>query len=190
MFIVTVQKTVTDPSGDEILYTFSATAETLEDAERYAFSYASMVEYGMIAERWQPTDYAFPKDQLYQFIQRNILEMLESMTPDIVGYAYSSALAYVKSYIGNMFDVDAMLDTDNLSITSQTLRLALCISTSIYILASSPDYSDVIEQHNKQLIHLLKGLKAGSRNMGKDGIISIPDVRLTVVNLNKTGQMP
>lgn len=189
-FVATAQKTVVDPSGDEILYTYSAEASTRELALQQVRIYASMVEYGMVADKWQPKDMAFPREQLYQFIQPSQLENIESMYPDAVATAYQSALAYVQSYIGNMFDVDAMLSSESTTSTALTLRLALAISTVTYVLASSPQYSEVIELHNRQLQTLLRGLKAGSRNMGKDGIIADPNVRATVVKLQKTGAKP
>lgn len=189
-FVATAQKTVVDPSGDEILYTYSAEASTSELALQQVCVYASMVEYGMVADKWQPKDMAFPREQLYQFIQPSQLENIESMYPDAVATAYQSALAYVQSYIGNMFDVDAMLSSESTTSTALTLRLALAISTVTYVLASSPQYSEVIELHNRQLQTLLRGLKAGSRNMGKDGIVADPNVRATVVKLQKTGAKP
>lgn len=189
-FVATAQKTVVDSSGDEILYTYSAEAPTSELALQQVCIYASMVEYGMVADKWQPKDMAFPREQLYQFIQPSQLENIESMYPDAVATAYQSALAYVQSYIGNMFDVDAMLSSESTTSTALTLRLALAISTVTYVLASSPQYSEVIELHNRQLQTLLRGLKAGSRNMGKDGIIADPNVRATVVKLQKTGAKP
>lgn len=190
LFVATAQKTVVDPSGDEVLYTYSAEASTRELALQQVRIYASMVEYGMVADKWQPKDMAFPREQLYQFIQPSQLENIESMYPDAVATAYQSALAYVQSYIGNMFDVDAMLSSESTTSTALTLRLALAISTVTYVLASSPQYSEVIELHNRQLQTLLRGLKAGSRNMGKDGIIADPNVRATVVKLQKTGAKP
>lgn len=189
-FVATAQKTVVDPSGDEVLYTYSAEASTRELALQQVRVYASMVEYGMVADKWQPKDMAFPREQLYQFIQPSQLENIESMYPDAVATAYQSALAYVQSYIGNMFDVDAMLSSESTTSTALTLRLALAISTVTYVLASSPQYSEVIELHNRQLQTLLRGLKAGSRNMGKDGVIADPNVRATVVKLQKTGAKP
>lgn len=189
-FVATAQKTVVDPSGDEVLYTYSAEASTRELALQQVRIYASMVEYGMVADKWQPKDMAFPREQLYQFIQPSQLENIESMYPDAVATAYQSALAYVQSYIGNMFDVGAMLSSESTTSTALTLRLALAISTVTYVLASSPQYSEVIELHNRQLQTLLRGLKAGSRNMGKDGIIADPNVRATVVKLQKTGAKP
>lgn len=189
-FVATAQKTVVDPSGDEVLYTYSAEASTRELALQQVRIYASMVEYGMVADKWQPKDMAFPREQLYQFIQPSQLENIESMYPDAVATAYQSALAYVQSYIGNMFDVDAMLSSESTTSTALTLRLALAISTVTYVLASSPQYSEVIELHNRQLQTLLRGLKAGIRNMGKDGIIADPNVRATVVKLQKTGAKP
>lgn len=189
-FVATAQKTVVDPSGGEVLYTYSAEASTRELALQQVRIYASMVEYGMVADKWQPKDMAFPREQLYQFIQPSQLENIESMYPDAVATAYQSALAYVQSYIGNMFDVDAMLSSESTTSTALTLRLALAISTVTYVLASSPQYSEVIELHNRQLQTLLRGLKAGSRNMGKDGIIADPNVRATVVKLQKTGAKP
>lgn len=189
-FVATAQKTVVDPSGDEVLYTYSAEASTRELALQQVRIYASMVEYGMVADKWQPKDMAFPREQLYQFIQPSQLENIESMYPDAVATAYQSALAYVQSYIGNMFDVDAMLSSESTTSTALTLRLALAISTVTYVLASSPQYSEVIELHNRQLQTLLRGLKAGSRNMGRDGITADPNVRATVVKLQKTGAKP
>lgn len=189
-FVATAQKTVVDPSGDEVLYTYSAEASTRELALQQVRIYASMVEYGMVADKWQPKDLAFPREQLYQFIQPSQLENIESMYPDAVATAYQSALAYVQSYIGNMFDVDAMLSSESTTSTALTLRLALAISTVTYVLASSPQYSEVIELHNRQLQTLLRGLKAGSRNMGRGGIIADPNVRATVVKLQKTGAKP
>ena len=189
-FVATAQKTVVDPSGDGVLYTYSAEASTRELALQQVRIYASMVEYGMVADKWQPKDMAFPREQLYQFIQPSQLENIESMYPDAVATAYQSALAYVQSYIGNMFDVDAMLSSESTTSTALTLRLALAISTVTYVLASSPQYSEVIELHNRQLQTLLRGLKAGSRNMGRDGIIADPNVRATVVKLQKTGAKP
>lgn len=189
-FVATAQKTVVDLSGDEVLYTYSAEASTRELALQQVCIYASMVEYGMVADKWQPKDMAFPREQLYQFIQPSQLENIESMYPDAVATAYQSALAYVQSYIGNMFDVDAMLSSESTTSTALTLRLALAISTVTYVLASSPQYSEVIELHNRQLQTLLRGLKAGSRNMGKDGIVADPNVRATVVKLQKTGAKP
>lgn len=189
-FVATAQKTVVDPSGDEVLYTYSAEASTRELALQQVRIYASMVEYGMVADKWQPKDMAFPREQLYQFIQPSQLENIESMYPDAVATAYQSALAYVQSYIGNMFDVDTMLSSESTTSTALTLRLALAISTVTYVLASSPQYSEVIELHNRQLQTLLRGLKAGSRNMGRDGIVADPNVRATVVKLQKTGAKP
>lgn len=189
-FVATAQKTIVDPSGDEVLYTYSAEASTRELALQQVRIYASMIEYGMVADKWQPKDMAFPREQLYQFIQPSQLENIESMYPDAVATAYQSALAYVQSYIGNMFDVDAMLSSESTTSTALTLRLALAISTVTYVLASSPQYSEVIELHNRQLQTLLRGLKAGSRNMGKDGIVADPNVRATVVKLQKTGAKP
>lgn len=190
MWKTTVSKTVMDDSGDEILYTFSAQADTQEKSEYLALLYVSMVEYGMVAQKYAPKEMAFPKEQLYQFIQRNTLDMLESMYPDVVETAYQNAYAYVQSYIGAMFDVDAMLAEGGMSSTVLTLRLALCISTVTYILASSPQNADTIAMHNQQLHMLLRGLKNGSRNMGKNGIAGEPNVRMSVVKLSKTGYKP
>lgn len=189
-YTVGVEKTVADVyTEDETVYLFSNENAVEADAENICILYASMVEYGLIAERWQPDELAFPKTQLYQFIQPQTLAQLEAMYPDCVITAYNNALAYVQSYIGAMFDVDAMLENGGNSNTALTLRLALCLSTVTFILASSPQYSDVIEQQNKQLHHLLRGLKTGKRSFGKDAIVGDPNVRVSVVSLSR-GQRP
>lgn len=191
MWIATVQKTVTDEvTGDEILYTFSVSASTEDLATSLACVYASMVEYGMEARQWAPGDMLFPREELYQFIQPNSLAVIEDMYPDAVPTAYRNAVAYVNSYIGNMFDVETMIADEDTTATGLTLRLILCLQTAIFILASSPQYSDVIECHKHQLNVLLKGLKAGSRNFGVNSAIAEPNARLQVVNLTKVTNRP
>lgn len=191
MFTATVQKTVIDETtGEEILYVYSAIADTEDAATLLVRIYASMVEFGIIAEKWSPSDLAFPKEQLYQFIQPATLDQLESVYPNVVATAYMNASAYVQSYLGAMFDIDAMLATGGTSSTALTLRLALCISTVTFILASTPQYSDVIELHNKQLHFLLRGLKSGQRNFGKAAIAGDPNVRVEIVTLKNTGAKP
>lgn len=190
MYRVTVQKTVVDTSGDEILYTFSTTANTAEQATQCACLYASMVEYGLVAQKWQPKEMAFPREQLYQFIQPSQLEVLESMFPDAVPSAYQNALAYIQSYIGNMFNVEEILEVGGTTSTAMTLRLALVMQTAIFLMASSPQYSEVTELHNQQLHYLLRGLKSGGRNFGKSAVIAEPDVRTSIVRLSKTGAKP
>lgn len=184
---VTVEKTVIEDDMSETLYTYAKT-EVLElDAENVCILYASMVEYGLIAEHWQPKDLAFPKEQLWQFIQPDTLEMFENMYPDTVITAYNHAHAHVQSYIGAMFDIDAMLETGGNSSTAYTLRLALLISTVTFILAASPQYSDVIEMHQKNCQMLLRGLKSGNRNFGKEAVEGDPNMRVTIVSKQSGG---
>lgn len=191
LYRATTQKTFTDSDGTETLYTFSALDETVDNALFACTVYASMVEYGLIAEKWQPSDdMFFPKEQLYQFIQPSQLDILERMYPDCIGVAYQNALAYIQSYIGNMFNVDDIIAAADGSSTAFTLRLALVIQTAIYLLASSPQYAETIELHNKQLHMLLRGLKSGSRNFGKNAEIEEPNARVQIVNLSKTAQRP
>lgn len=191
MFNTTVQKTFIDSiSGDELLYTYVAQAATPELSVQHACAYASMVEYGTLLEKWMPESMAFPREQLYQFIQPSQLEIIEGMYPNVVPTAYQNAMAYVQSYVGAMFDIDAMIASGDTSSTSLTLRLALCLSTVSFILASSPQYAETIEMHQKQVATLLRGLKSGNRNFGKNGITGEPNVRVAVVKLTKTGATP
>lgn len=189
MYTVTVQRTISD-GQEETLYTFTAIGNTLSEATDGACVYASMVEYGLVAEKWEPGEMAFPREQLYQFIQPSQLEILEQMYPDAVPTAYQNALAYVQSYVGAMFNVDEILAAQDTTSTGLTLRLALAIQTAIFLLASSPQYAETTELHNKQLHMLLRGLKSGSRNFGKNAVVGDPEVRVGVVALTKTGARP
>lgn len=189
-FTVTVEKTVIENDESETIYSYAA-IETLEaDALAIVIIYASMIDYGLIAEHWEPQDLPFPESQLYQFIQPATLEQLKAMYPDVVITGYNNALAYVQSYIGAMFDVAVMLETGGTTQTALTLRLALCISTVCFILASSPQYSEVIIYQDKQLHSLLRGLKSGGRSFGKDAVVSEPNARVTVVSLTPIGKRP
>lgn len=187
---VTVEKTVLESDGMETVYVYAKTELTELEAENVTILYCSMVEYGLIAEHWQPQDLMFPYDQLYQFIQPATLEQLVSIYPDVVITAYNNALAYVQTYIGAMFDVQAMVEEGGTTYTALTLRLALCISTSSFILASTPQYSDVTEQQMKQLHDLLRGLKSGNKSFGKTAIEGDPNVRVSIVSLSKPSNLP
>lgn len=186
-YTVTVQKTVTDDEGAETLYIFTARGKTEEEATQAACVYASMVEYGLTAEKWRPSQMAFSREQLYQFIQPAQLEIIEQMNADAIDIAYQNAIAYVQSYIGAMFNVDEILSREDTTSTSLTLRLALAIQTAVFLLASSPQYAETVEMHNRQLHTLLRGLKSGQRNFGKSAPIGDPDVRVAIVKLTKTG---
>lgn len=190
MFKATVQRIVVDQYGDETSYTYTARAETESEAVRAACIYASMVEYGLLADKWQPSVMAFPREQLYQFIQPSQLDIIEQMYPDAVATAYQNALAYVQSYIGAMFNVDEIIANEDTTSTGMTLRLALAIQTAVFLLSSSPQYSETIELHNRQIHTLLRGLKSGNRNFGANAIISEPDVRVSIVKPTKTGSRP
>lgn len=191
LFKATTQKTFVNNDDTETLYTFTALDTTAEEALFACTVYASMVEYGLIADKWQPTDdMFFPEDQLHQFIQPSQLNILKQMYPDCVAVAYQSALAYIQSYVGNMFDIDSIIANADGTSTAYTLRLALVIQTAIYLLASSPQYAETIELHNKQLHMLLRGLKSGGRNFGKDAEIADPNARVQIVTLSKTAQRP
>lgn len=189
---VTVTKTFIDEdTGDELMYLYTITQPTYEEANDIALLYVSMVEYGTAANHWMPSDdMAFRYEDLYQFIQKGTLDQLVAMYPETVTTAYRNALAYVHSEIGAMFDIDAMLNSDDVSATSMTLRLALCMKTAWFCLASSAQYSEVTEQNEAQIKTLLKGLKSGSRNMGKAGLIAEPNVRGTIVSQGRKSNLP
>jgi len=191
-FTVSAEKTVVEDeeTETETVYTYSRITTDVADAEAICIIYASMIDYGLIAEHWQPKDLAFPREQLYQFIQPRTLAQLEAVYPDVVITAYNNAVAYVQSYIGAMFDVEVMLQNGGTTQTAMTLRLALCLSTVTFILASSPQYSDVVVYQDRQLHQLLRGLKSGGRSFGKTAVIGDPNVRVTVVSLNKQNNRP
>ncbi len=184
---VTISKTITEEDGTEVLYSYSViTTDSNFDVNPLRL-YASMVEYGLTAMKWKPRELSFPKEYLYQFIQRQTLNNLESANEDIIYTAHENALSYVSSYVGSKFDINAILEKEETDLTSNTLRLALLISTVVYILAVVPQYSDVMELHRRELHLLLKGLKSAQRSFGKDSVIQEPDVRVSSVKLNRTG---
>lgn len=183
MFTCTVSKTIEDEN-----YVFSANGATAAEAELYARTYASMVEYALAYDKYAPGAMFFPKENLYQFIAPQVLATLEAQFPMCVDVAYQNALAYVESYVGNMFDLPAMIASGDTSHTANTLRLILCLATAQFVLASTPQYADVTRQWNDQLLMMLRGLKQGSRNFGKNAIEAEPNARVEVVTLgNKRG---
>lgn len=186
-YTVTVQKTVENEDGSETLYIFTGRGKTEDEATEAARAYASMVEYALDVEKWRPSQMPFAREQLYQFIQPAQLDVIEQMNPYAVDIAYSNALAYVQSYVGAMFNVEEIINSEDTTSTGLTLRLALAIQTAIFLLASSPQYAETTELHNQQLHTLLRGLKSGQRNFGKNAQIADPDVRVAVVKLTKTG---
>lgn len=163
----TISKTFVDTDGTESVYSFSLNSDDEASAIAALCAYATAIEYGALLDKWVPSDMLFTYEDLYQFIQPQNLANIVQMNPTVVERSYASALAYVRSFIGSAYDIDTITESDTTA-AAQTLRLALCLSTSIFILGSAMQFSEVTQTWNIQLQDMLNGLRRGGRNMGKN----------------------
>lgn len=151
-------------------YTYSVSEDSVSDALYLISLWASVIEYGEEASRFAPEDMYFPKKQLYQWMSPQQLEQFEKMYPDCVNVSYNSAMGLIRSQIGALYGVDAMIAGQTNTDTSQIFRWIVLVLTAYNIVSPGTKRYQVIEDNFTLANKKLKELKTGASYMN-DGII-------------------
>lgn len=190
MWTVTINTTIVDPvTGEQIPYLFSAQAEEYNTAEYLARAYASMVEYGMLAEKWVPTDPFFPREALFQWISPQQLLQFEKMYPDCVAVSYSSALGYIYSQIGHLYDLDAIFEGDTDEGTARIMRWIMTVLTAYNISSPSANHSQSLQDNFDMVCKKVTEMKTGATTVYRAPLQEDPNAWGGVVNGNKYKQL-
>lgn len=163
--------------------------------EQAASWYGGQVEY---AERLRnyvpnPTPFTptrtmfFSKEELYQWISPQQMSQFEKMYPDCVYTSYLSAVGYVKSQIGQLYDMDAILnrDPETDSGTLQIMTWILTVLTAYNLSSPSMKHSQVLLDNYDMVVKKVTEMKTGFTTIAAAPTKTAPNAWGEVVNKNK-----
>lgn len=109
----------------------------------------------------------FQKDELYQWISPQQLEQFEKMYPECVNIAYQNALGLIRSQIGELYDIDAILEQepDVDKGTLQVFKWMLEVFTAYNITSPSAKHSQTLDDNFQLALKRLQEMKSGASSM-------------------------
>lgn len=184
----TAKKKFTDPktgevrsyANDPVLCTSPA------DSRQSAAEYASCIEYGeqvIVAE--DHGKMYFPEEELYQWISPQQLDQFKKMYPDCVEISYNSALGYVYSQIGELYDIASILAGDTNEGTAKIMRWILTVLTAYNITSPSARHSETLRDNYEMVVKKVTEMKNGATTLHDAPIKETPNAWGTVVNGSK-----
>lgn len=184
---VRMQKTFGDDDDpqqtryDTSLPLFATGEEAMIDAEHYG----SAIEYGEEWRKWKPANAFFDKSALYQWISPQQLLQFEKMFPDCVNAAYDSALALVRSQIGELYDIQAILAGDSNEGTISVMRWMLTVLTAYNISSPAAKHSQTLLDNYDMVVRKLTEMKTGYSTLQNAPVVDDPDAWGTVYTQNR-----
>ena len=164
----TAKKKFTDPktgevrsyANDPVLCTSPA------DSRQSAAEYASCIEYGeQVIVAGEPGKMYFPEEELYQWISPQQLDQFKKMYPDCVEISYNSALGYVYSQIGELYDIASILAGDTNDGTSKIMRWILTVLTAYNITSPSARHSETLRDNYEMVVKKVTEMKNGATTL-------------------------
>ena len=184
----TAKKKFTDPktgevrsyANDPVLCTSPA------DSRQSAAEYASCIEYGeQVIVAGEPGKMYFPEEELYQWISPQQLDQFKKMYPDCVEISYNSALGYVYSQIGELYDIASILAGDTNEGTAKIMRWILTVLTAYNITSPSARHSETLRDNYEMVVKKVTEMKNGATTLHDAPIKETPNAWGTVVNGSK-----
>lgn len=184
----TAKKEFTDPKTGEVRsYANSPVLCTSPaDSLQSAAEYASCIEYGeQVIVAGEPGKMYFPEEELYQWISPQQLDQFKKMYPDCVEISYNSALGYVYSQIGELYDIASILAGDTNDGTAKIMRWILTVLTAYNITSPSARHSETLRDNYEMVVKKVTEMKNGATTLHDAPIKETPNAWGTVVNGSK-----
>lgn len=163
--------------------------KTFNDGELYELSdisqrsvlyYITAVENGYLL---QPDENMyFRKEELHQWISPQQLLEFEKMYPDCVIMSYLSAIGLIRSQIGEIYDVDAILSGDTSEGTRQVFAWILKVITAYNVTSPSSKRSGPVEANYIEARNKLVELKNYASTMSDGPIKPEPNAMPTIIS--------
>lgn len=151
-----------------------------------AAEYASLIEYGeQVIVAAEPGKMYFPEEELYQWISPQQLDQFKKMYPDCVEISYNSALGYVYSQIGELYDIASILAGDTNDGTAKIMRWILTVLTAYNITSPSARHSETLRDNYEMVVKKVTEMKNGATTLHDAPIRETPNAWGTVVNGSK-----
>lgn len=181
-------KSFTDPKTGAVR-TYSNTPVSCSSAAaslQSASEYASCIEYGeQVIVAAEPGKMYFPEEELYQWISPQQLDQFKKMYPDCVEISYNSALGYVYSQIGELYDIASILAGDTNDGTAKIMRWILTVLTAYNITSPSARHSETLRDNYEMVVKKVTEMKNGATTLHDAPIKETPNAWGTVVNGSK-----
>lgn len=177
-----------DPkTGEKRMYSnVSPLCVLTSDSIRAATSFASAIEYGeQVLVASEPDKIYFEKEELYQWISPQQLEQFEKMYPACFEVSYNSALGYLYSQIGELYDIPAILAKDTNEGTAKIMRWILTVLTAYNITSPSARHSESLRDNFDMVVKKITEMKNGATTLNNAPIKDEPSAWGTVVNSGK-----
>lgn len=186
--ITTAKKTFTDPKTGAVRSYSNTPVMCVSEAEslQSAAEYASLIEYGeQVIVAAEPGKMYFPEEELYQWISPQQLDQFKKMYPDCVEISYNSALGYVYSQIGELYDIASILAGDTNDGTAKIMRWILTVLTAYNITSPSARHSETLRDNYEMVVKKVTEMKNGATTLHDAPIKETPNAWGTVVNGSK-----
>lgn len=184
----TAKKKFTDPKTGEVRSYANdpVLCTSLADSRQSAAEYASCIEYGeQVIVAGEPGKMYFPEEELYQWISPQQLDQFKKMYPDCVEISYNSALGYVYSQIGELYDIASILAGDTNDGTAKIMRWILTVLTAYNITSPSARHSETLRDNYEMVVKKVTEMKNGATTLHDAPIKETPNAWGTVVNGSK-----
>lgn len=184
----TAKKTFTDPKTGAVRSYSNTPVMCISEAEslQSAAEYASLIEYGeQVIVAAEPGKMYFPEEELYQWISPQQLDQFKKMYPDCVEISYNSALGYVYSQIGELYDIASILAGDTNDGTAKIMRWILTVLTAYNITSPSARHSETLRDNYEMVVKKVTEMKNGATTLHDAPIKETPNAWGTVVNGSK-----
>ena len=186
--LTTAKKTFTDPKTGAVRSYSNTPVMCISEAEslQSAAEYASLIEYGeQVIVAAEPGKMYFPEEELYQWISPQQLDQFKKMYPDCVEISYNSALGYVYSQIGELYDIASILAGDTNDGTAKIMRWILTVLTAYNITSPSARHSETLRDNYEMVVKKVTEMKNGATTLHDAPIKETPNAWGTVVNGSK-----
>ena len=186
--ITTAKKTFTAPQTGAVRSYSNTPVMCISEAEslQSAAEYASLIEYGeQVIVAAEPGKMYFPEEELYQWISPQQLDQFKKMYPDCVEISYNSALGYVYSQIGELYDIASILAGDTNDGTAKIMRWILTVLTAYNITSPSARHSETLRDNYEMVVKKVTEMKNGATTLHDAPIKETPNAWGTVVNGSK-----
>lgn len=186
--ITTAKKTFTDPKTGAVRSYSNTPVMCISEAGslQSAAEYASLIEYGeQVIVAAEPGKMYFPEEELYQWISPQQLDQFKKMYPDCVEISYNSALGYVYSQIGELYDIASILAGDTNEGTAKIMRWILTVLTAYNITSPSARHSETLRDNYEMVVKKVTEMKNGATTLHDAPIKETPNAWGTVVNGSK-----
>ena len=133
----------------------------------------------------EPGKMYFREEELYQWISPQQLDQFKKMYPDCVEISYNSALGYVYSQIGELYDIASILAGDTNDGTAKIMRWILTVLTAYNITSPSARHSETLRDNYEMVVKKVTEMKNGATTLHDAPIKETPNAWGTVVNGSK-----